>query len=262
MDTILILQSMYPLPDELILSPSTSAAIESGLEEGLSVQEFVCVLRLPLEPVEDVNDGKRSNDGDRADEVEIKIIIPNPSYESSINAQEDSSRNQPTLKLQRLPSDFVRADVDVLERQFQALQTSDPNDPMNPNTNPDPDPVEWVTTTITSFLPTISYSLSARRLLLPQPEAPSTSARQPPEPLERCYLWFPSLSTPSKRRDLVTYASRYDLTGFVLAGKPGLLCLEGGSGGFGRYLNDIKNESWSDIPSYQKKVSLREVLSV
>jgi hypothetical protein len=259
MDTILILQSMYPLPDELILSPSTSAAMESGAEDEMSVQEFVCVLRLPLEPVESMDDRKRSNEADKADEVEIKIVIPSPSSGSTTEAQDELARVQPTLKLHQLPSQLVRADVDVLERQFQALQTSNPDGPTNPD--PDSDPVEWITTTITSFLPTISHSLSARRLLLPQPDAPSTSTPQPPEPLERCYLWFPSLSTPSKRLDLVTYASRYDLTGFVLAGKPGLLCLEGGSGGFGRYLNDIKNESWSDIPSYQKKVSLLEVLA-
>lgn len=76
-------------------------------------------------------------------------------------------------------------------------------------------------------------------------------------PLLRVWFYFPSLSTREKRKDLVTYAPRYDLTGFVLAGKPGVLCLEGTSKNVDDYMNAIKNESWGDIPSHQKKVSER-----
>ncbi|KAJ9104757.1 hypothetical protein QFC19_003898 [Naganishia cerealis] len=75
--------------------------------------------------------------------------------------------------------------------------------------------------------------------------------------LQRVWFWFPSLSTREKRRDLVTYASRWGLTGFVLAGKPGLLCLEGTAKHAELYMSAIKSESWSDIPSYQKKVTER-----
>lgn len=76
-------------------------------------------------------------------------------------------------------------------------------------------------------------------------------------PLVRVWFYFPSLSTREKRKDLVSYTTAYDLTGFVLAGKPGVLCLEGSSGNIDGYMNAIKNESWGDIPSHQKKVSER-----
>lgn len=76
-------------------------------------------------------------------------------------------------------------------------------------------------------------------------------------PLLRVWFYFPSLSTREKRKDLVSYAPRYHLTGFVLAGKPGVLCLEGTSRDVDGYMNAIKNESWGDIPSHQKKVSER-----
>lgn len=76
-------------------------------------------------------------------------------------------------------------------------------------------------------------------------------------PLLRVWFYFPSLSTREKRKDLVSYAPRYRLTGFVLAGKPGVLCLEGSSRNVDDYMNAIKNESWGDIPSHQKKVSER-----
>ncbi|ROW02460.1 hypothetical protein VMCG_06144 [Cytospora schulzeri] len=76
-------------------------------------------------------------------------------------------------------------------------------------------------------------------------------------PLLRVWFYFPSLSTREKRKDLVSYAAGYSLTGFVLAGKPGVLCLEGTSRNVDGYMNAIKNESWGDIPSHQKKVSER-----
>lgn len=91
----------------------------------------------------------------------------------------------------------------------------------------------------------------------PLPEASQTSITRDSEPLLRVWFYFPSLSTREKRKDLVNYAPRYNLTGFVLAGKPGVLCLEGTSANVHNYMNAIKNESWGDIPSYQKKVSER-----
>ncbi|KAL3419565.1 duf1115 domain protein [Phlyctema vagabunda] len=75
--------------------------------------------------------------------------------------------------------------------------------------------------------------------------------------LVRVWFYFPSLSTREKRKDLVNYAADYQLTGFVLAGKPGVLCLEGTSKNIDAYMNNIKMHSWGDIPSHQKKVSER-----
>jgi hypothetical protein len=73
----------------------------------------------------------------------------------------------------------------------------------------------------------------------------------------RVWFYFPSLSTREKREDLVNHAPGYGLTGFVLAGKPGVLCLEGSSTNIDAYMKFIKTNSWGDIPSYQKKVSER-----
>ncbi|CAN8104887.1 unnamed protein product [Discula destructiva] len=89
------------------------------------------------------------------------------------------------------------------------------------------------------------------------PENPQTASSKNDGPLLRVFFYFPSLSTREKRKDLVNYAPRYHLTGFVLAGKPGVLCLEGTSTNVDNYMNAIKNESWGDIPSHQKKVSER-----
>jgi hypothetical protein len=56
---------------------------------------------------------------------------------------------------------------------------------------------------------------------------------------------------------MVDWAPSYSLTGFVLAGKPGMLCLEGSGSNIDAYMNEIKTVSWGDIPSHQKKVSER-----
>lgn len=76
-------------------------------------------------------------------------------------------------------------------------------------------------------------------------------------PIVRVWFYFPSLSTREKRDDMVNNAPGYSLTGFVLAGKPGVLCLEGASVDVDAYMSFIKTHSWGDIPSHQKKVSER-----
>ncbi|KAI7769218.1 hypothetical protein LZL87_011935 [Fusarium oxysporum] len=75
--------------------------------------------------------------------------------------------------------------------------------------------------------------------------------------LVRVWFYFPSISTRAKRDDLVNYAPTYGLTGFLLAGKPGILCLEGGSVAVDDFMKFIKTESWGDIPAHHKKVSER-----
>ncbi|KAG6058622.1 hypothetical protein E4U33_007232 [Claviceps sp. LM78 group G4] len=77
------------------------------------------------------------------------------------------------------------------------------------------------------------------------------------EPLVRTWFYFPSISTRSKRTDLVNYAPTYALTGFLLSGKPEILCLEGTAHNVDVYMRFIKTESWSDIPAHHKKVTER-----
>jgi len=76
-------------------------------------------------------------------------------------------------------------------------------------------------------------------------------------PLVRVWFYFPSISTRSKRDDFINFAPAYNLTGFLYAGKPGLLCVEGGSHSIDEYMRFIKTESWGDIPAHHKKVSER-----
>lgn len=83
-----------------------------------------------------------------------------------------------------------------------------------------------------------------------------------PSPLVRVWFYFPSISTRSKRDDFIKHAPAYHLTGFLHAGKPGLLCVEGASQSIDDYMKFIKTESWGDIPSHHKKVSERHRESI
>lgn len=87
--------------------------------------------------------------------------------------------------------------------------------------------------------------------------AEATKDSKPNTPIVRVWFYFPSISTRAKRDDIVNYAPGYGLTGFLLAGKPGVLCLEGGSAAIDDFMKFIKTESWGDIPSGHKKVSER-----
>jgi hypothetical protein len=75
--------------------------------------------------------------------------------------------------------------------------------------------------------------------------------------LVRVWFYFPSISTRAKRDDFIINAPYYKITGFLCAGKPGLLCLEGDSERIDEYMRFIKTESWGDIPAHHKKVSER-----
>lgn len=82
------------------------------------------------------------------------------------------------------------------------------------------------------------------------------------ETVLRIWYYLPSLSTKSKRLDIVHLALTHTppLTGFLLAGKPGLIILEHpssptASSNLSAFWSTIKTQSWSDIPSSHKKIS-------
>lgn len=90
-----------------------------------------------------------------------------------------------------------------------------------------------------------------------QSQVPSNASTLESGPLVRVWFYFPSISTRSKRDDFIKFAPAYNLTGFLFAGKPGLLCVEGDSQNIDEYMRFIKTESWGDIPAHHKKVSER-----
>ncbi|PWY97149.1 hypothetical protein BCV70DRAFT_167527 [Testicularia cyperi] len=86
-------------------------------------------------------------------------------------------------------------------------------------------------------------------------------------PVRRTWYYLPSLSSREKREDIVDAARHFvpPLTGFLLAGKPGLIVLEHPlllAPSALDFWSSVKNESWSDIPSSHKKISEKLVEEV
>lgn len=106
-------------------------------------------------------------------------------------------------------------------------------------------------------LEAFEYIQAAAGRFLENQQCQTVPAEETVPTIVRVWFYFPSLSTRKKRDDLVTLAPGYALTGFVLAGKPGVLCLEGAAPDIDAYMSFIKTHSWGDIPSHQKKVSER-----
>jgi hypothetical protein len=118
-------------------------------------------------------------------------------------------------------------------------------------------PDEDVLTIIEHVKEAASQSLAATRIAADSSATKPSTSSSTSQPLVRAWFYFPSISTRSKRDDLINYAPSYGLTGFLLAGKPGVLCLEGGAQAIDDYMKFIKTESWGDIPPQHKKVSER-----
>lgn len=73
----------------------------------------------------------------------------------------------------------------------------------------------------------IEYLREAAPNLVYSKQNPPTAGAEESKEIVRVWFYFPSLSTREKRRDIVNWAPEYHLTGCVMAGKPGILCVEG-----------------------------------
>lgn len=218
-----LLAAMYPMDGELELNDAASSAlasIESGDQPALDPSNpLELVVRVPID-----DDG----DGDDPRRVDLVVTLT------------------PTLHL------MIRQPPFLSRASYQTLTAALPP--------PSSDASESVMAAIEAIrftAPSLADDEERERQDRATRKADKDRGDEGEDdgPLERVWFWFPSLSTREKRKDLVTYAATYRLCGFVLSGKPALLCVEGGGRAVDRYMADIKSVSWGDIPSFQKKVS-------
>ncbi|KAI5454791.1 hypothetical protein NCC49_003675 [Naganishia albida] len=245
-DTLIICQSIYPDPRELTFDPETAAMMDKFLE---SRERDGGELALDEEMTKEL---RRM----RALRLTVQLLIDedfNKPLTLSVSLPllvDDTTNGLAKLSVQA-PAYLSRLDCDKIEQELASVAE-------------DADTNGFTATDNASYIMD-----AAQRLILLGSELCQKAADALEEQsrkkevvedegeLQRVWFWFPSLSTREKRKDLVTYASRWGLTGFVLAGKPGLLCLEGSAKHAEEYMAAIKSESWGDIPSYQKKVTER-----
>ena len=224
-----LLQSMYPEEDSIQLDDNAQQLIAilkewcaSGTSESAPIADEK---RIQISLRHDIYEG---------DVVEMNIFFPLLYSGHEVPLDPPS----PVIKLQQ-PHFMKKADVaelnaDIEERNQYGGQLD-------------------LLSAIGMIEDVCSAHLAASQLEA-EKKSSTTKAR---EPLSRVWFYFPSISTREKRDDLINHAPSYGFTGFLLAGKPGFLCVEGGSKAIDDYMKFIKTESWGDIPAHHKKVSER-----
>ncbi|KAH0426576.1 hypothetical protein CcaCcLH18_10260 [Colletotrichum camelliae] len=225
-----LLMAMYPTEDEVTLDKDLSTlleALKADLENGSSISSpprktpptVTLLLNLSIPDSEDKT-------------LPLDITVP------FSHTSPDTPEDPPHIRVRiQQPPWLSRASTTTLN----ALIPED----------------EDLFSTIESISASTSAHLSQAAEEAAAAAAPSDPLASGGGPLVRVWFYFPSISTRSKRDDFIIHAPRYHLTGFLYAGKPGLLCLEGPSQNVDDYMRFIKTESWGDIPAHHKKVSER-----
>lgn len=63
----------------------------------------------------------------------------------------------------------------------------------------------------------------------------------------RMWLYMHHIYSKTKRKDILQWASDYNLTGFCLPGKPGVVCLEGNEYNVEEYFSRLRRLNWKKI---------------
>ncbi|BGP34799.1 hypothetical protein JCM10296v2_006622 [Rhodotorula toruloides] len=241
-------QSLFPLPGELELEQETAVILPS-------LRRWI-------------TEGHTPYDGDM--DVGRDAVLPTNDIAFSVTLEVTSAANPASIHTLVLairlpltkPLDFAHtladgspaATIRLQQPPWMSRTTHDGLAASLPSCNP-----STFTSNTDLLLHTIDFLRDKVASVIPlsSEPTPTDTPKKADESEFRVWLWFPSLSTREKRDDIVNWAPEYGLTGFVLAGKPALLCLEGTESNVQTYLAEIKAKSWADIPSFQKKISER-----
>ena len=231
LSTIDLLTAMFPSPGEMEIPESTAEHVERLREwcQNETPAPPSVPSSLPLSVFLPVSDGEKS--------IQVNISVPLQCEDANIIDQPPPSNYS-----LRQPDWMSKAEFSSIAASFQGVDSLEA--------------LEDIQNRVNDFLESKKNEANATE----QTKVDKSSQG----PIVRVWFYFPSLSTRKKRDDMVNLAPSYSLTGFVLAGKPGVLCLEGMSADIDSYMSFIKTHSWGDIPSHQKKVSerFRETQSV
>ena len=246
-----LLMAMYPNEGAITIDEASSTTLnilrESLNSDGTTGRGLLTLspnaavsLRLILEV-----DILHSDNNINTKTLQLDVAVPFTYHNDNAEAPEPTEEPpRPTIRLLQPPW-MNKAEAAAL---MAHIPQDDDNDDLFLT-------IENIKDAVTSHLSSLQLKSEAD----PTGTDDSTEDQQPNanQPITRVWFYFPSISTRSKRDDIVNYAPTYRLTGFLLSGKPGVLCLEGASDRVDAYMKFIKTESWGDIPSYQKKVSER-----
>lgn len=236
-----LLMAMYPTEEELEIGSDSSELLETlrtFTQERSAPPEFgrlpATSLILTLTLAVPTPEQPSSNDRSRSLQLDINVPF---SWEGN-EAPDEAPRIRVRI---RQPSWLSRAST----AQLNSQTPEDDDDLFNK--------IQSIQDAVVQHLEEAKLAEEAKKLS----DSVTGGGGDSNAPLVRVWFYFPSISTRSKRDDFIINAPHYRLTGFLYAGKPGLLCLEGTSQNIDDYMKFIKTESWGDIPAHHKKVSER-----
>lgn len=201
LSTVQLLQAMYPLPSELVLSDSTASYVSSALDD-----PAVPIPNAELEAFE-LTICLRIND-DPNTLLDVLILLPLlEGVEGGENGVE-AGRARAVVR-PRQPGWMTRAGYEALlgRRSLRVMADEEGSSEYIL------DQLDAISAAAAEILAERVSGTAEDGGATDQPEGEAADS------LERVWFWFPSLSSKEKRRDLVTYAEDSGLTGFVLAGK-------------------------------------------
>ena len=70
----------------------------------------------------------------------------------------------------------------------------------------------------------------------------------------RMWLYMHHIYSKTKRKDILQWASDYNLTGFCLPGKPGVVCLEGDENNVEEYFSRLRRLNWKKITCRHREI--------
>lgn len=221
-----LMSSLYPSEDELKMSSETAQAltqIQGGDMTSVDWTKYGSLefsLHLSLQSDEDQTE-------EPSFPIELSIQLP---LRRQHGTGSELDPPAPVITL-RQPAWLSRTAHEELSKMVHAREAGDGSDEQG---------VEAV----------LQYVERLKRIA-PQyfPKAQAQVAHVEKDAEWRVWLTLTSLSTREKRDDMVQWAPDHDLTGFVLAGKPALLVLEGTTRNVDAFMSDIKARSWVSLAS-------------
>ena len=188
--TISLLQAMYPIPGELVLSPRAQEFLDDPTTCSLTGETLE--FELNIRPPDSAEDAPLS--------YSISLTLPPAS-----GSTKEGSNPRCAVYLRQPPA-LTRAEhADVLAR-------------ISPHTDEIADDGEYILEILATIPGAVEEIVQARPIAESSTQAAGKAEPQDDGPLERVWFWFPTLSSKEKRRDIVDYAREAGLTGFVLAG--------------------------------------------
>lgn len=206
-DTCTVCESVYANPGELTFEPETQAVLESlkaHLNNTADLSALEIDLSLRLQKVKALTLSIQLNIEDFPDSpFRISARLP-LLMEVSANGLAEFSIQTPAF--------LSRADGEKLVEELMDAAKQAQADGLTAIDNAGH--IMDVVDRITALASTLWQSAEAAREAQLEKKAQDEDDGE----LQRVWFWFPSLSTREKRKDLVNYAARWGLTGFVLAG--------------------------------------------